>query len=37
MAGIKEVYRLLFSAVLLLTVFSLLPAKAVHGQSKEVE
>ncbi|MCZ6906965.1 MAG: ABC transporter substrate-binding protein [Deltaproteobacteria bacterium] len=36
MIGIKGSYRLLFPAVLLLTVIFLLPAKAVHGQSKEL-
>ncbi len=36
MIGIKWSYRLLFPAVLLLTVIFLLPAKAVHGQSKEL-
>jgi len=36
MIGIKGGYRLLFPAVLLLTVIFLLPAKAVHGQSKEL-
>ena len=36
MIGIKGSYRLLFLAVLLLTVIFLLPAKAVHGQSKEL-